>query len=62
MRIFRKTPLALALLGCFLLSSHSVADVIVNEVLSNEPESQVALEWIELHNRSAGTVGHYEIE
>jgi hypothetical protein len=31
------------------------ADIIINEVMSNEPGSQVALEWVELYNNSDST-------
>jgi hypothetical protein len=39
------------------------ADIIINEVMSNEPSSEVSLEWIELYNDSdsAKTLTYYSL-
>lgn len=45
-----------AILSFGLLTTNSLAGVIVNEVLVNEPGGSVALEWIELWNDSSVAV------
>jgi len=36
----------------FLLSSNAFGQIVISEVLSNEPSGRVRLEWIELYNRA----------
>ncbi len=42
----------IAFVSVLSFASAPVADVIVNEVLANEPGSSVTLEWLELYNNS----------
>jgi len=39
-----------------LLSSQLFSEIIINELMINEPGSDVALEWIELFNNDSITV------
>jgi hypothetical protein len=39
-----------------LIGSTARAEVVINEVLSNEPGSQTSLEWFELYNASSASV------
>jgi hypothetical protein len=51
-----KRVLLYSLCSFLILAAHTNADLVVNEVLANEPGSAVSLEWIELYNNSPGLV------
>lgn len=42
------------LLIIFMVSANANAEIIINEVMANEPVSQETLEWFELYNNSGG--------
>ena len=52
-----------SVVASIILTSSAGAEVIINEVLANEPGSQTTLEWIELYNHSSNPapLGEYRL-
>lgn len=60
----RASRIGSVICGLVLLASTASAKLIVNEVMSNEPQGYTGLEWFELYNDAAATVNlnFYQID